>query len=63
MPKKQQKIALNQKIVLILVFFRDGRPALQSGKVGVPRSAPPRENDQNRGGVAGQNKGLNLNFL
>ena len=37
------------------------RPALWGG--GVPRPAPPRKNDQNRGEVAGQNKGPNLNFL
>ena len=36
-------------------------PALWGG--GVPRPAPPRKNDQNRGEVAGQNKYLNLNFL
>ena len=36
------------------------RPA---GRGGVPRPAPPRKNDQNRGEVAGQNKGLYLNFL
>ena len=53
---------------------RDGRPAprgtLPAGKGGVPRPAlwggggsPPRKNDQNRGEVAGQNKGPNLNFL
>ena len=30
---------------------------------GVPRPAPPRKNDQNRGEVAGQNKGPNFNFL
>ena len=28
-----------------------------------PRPAPPRKNEQNRGEVAGQNKGPNLNFL
>ena len=32
-----------------------------AGKGGFP--APPRKNDQNRGEVAGQNKGPNLNFL
>ena len=36
------------------------RPALWGGG-GFP--APPRKNDQNRGEVAGQNKGPNLNFL
>ena len=36
------------------------RPALWGGG-GVP--APPRKNDQNRGEVAAQNKGSNLNFL
>ena len=33
------------------------------GEGGVPRPDPPRKNDQNRGEVAGQNKGLYLNFL
>ena len=28
-----------------------------------PRPTPPRENDENRGEVAGQNKGRTLNFL
>ena len=56
---------------------RDGRPAprgtLPAGKGGFPAlprtvgrgrfPAPSRENDQNRGEAAGQNKGLNLNFL
>ena len=37
------------------------RPPLWGG--GVPRPAPPRKNDQNRGEVAGQNKYPNLNFL
>ena len=37
------------------------RPALWGG--GVPRPDPPRKNDQNRGEVAGQNKGPNFNFL
>ena len=32
------------------------------GEGGAPRPAPPRKNDQNRGEVAGQNKGPNLNF-
>ena len=32
------------------------------GEGGVPRPAPPRKNDQNRGEVAGQNKGPNFNF-
>ena len=39
------------------------RPAPRCGEGGVPRPAPPRKNDQNRGEVAGQNKGPNLNFL
>ena len=30
---------------------------------GAPRPDPPRKNDQNRGEVAGQNKGPYLNFL
>ena len=45
----------------------DARPA---GKGGLPAprfgeggGSPPRKNDQNRGEVAGQNKGPNLNFL
>ena len=33
------------------------------GEGGVPRPAPSRKNDQNRGEVAGQNKGPNINFL
>ena len=37
------------------------RPAPRCGEGGFP--APPRKNDQNRGEVAGQNKGPNLNFL
>ena len=36
-------------------------PALWGG--GVPCPTPPRKNDQNRGEVAGQNKGQTLNFL
>ena len=57
----------------IWLFSRDGRPAPRGrgvprpaprcGEGGVPRRAPPRKNDQNRGEVAGQNKGPNLNFL
>ena len=45
------------------IFTRDGRPAPPRtvGKGGFP--APPPKNDQNRGEVAGQNKGPNLNFL
>ena len=39
------------------------RPAPHCGEGGVPRPDPPRKNDQNRGEVAGQNKGLYLNFL
>ena len=39
------------------------RPAPHCGEGGVPRPTPPRKNDQNRGEVAGQNKGPNLNFL
>ena len=49
---------------------RDGRPAPR-GRGGSPPcpalwgggGSPPRKNDQNRGEVAGQNKGLYLNFL
>ena len=33
------------------------------GEGEVPRPAPSRKNDQNRGEVPGQNKGLNLKFL
>ena len=39
------------------------RPAPHCGEGGVPRPDPPRKNDQNRGEVAGQNKGPYLNFL
>ena len=39
------------------------RPALHCLAGGVPRPDPPRKNDQNRGEVAGQNKGPYLNFL
>ena len=39
------------------------RPAPHCGEGGVPHPDPPRKNDQNRGEVAGQNKGLYLNFL
>ena len=39
------------------------RPVPRCGEGVVPRPAPPRKNDQNRGEVAGQNKGLYLNFL
>ena len=39
------------------------RPAPHCGEGGVPRPDPPRKNDQNRGEVAGQNKGPNFNFL
>ena len=54
------------------MYIRDGRPAPRGG--GFPRPAPncgegevprpalSRKNDQNRGEVAGQNKGPNLNF-
>ena len=42
---------------------KGGFPAPRCGEGGVPRPAPPRKNDQNRGEVAGQNKGLYLNFL
>ena len=56
---------------------RDGRPAprgtLPAGRGGFPAlprtvgkggfPAPSRKNDQNRGEVAGQNKGPYLNFL
>ena len=52
--------------------IRDGRPAgregspphpaLWGGRGGSPPD-PSLKNDQNRGEVAGQNKGLNLNFL
>ena len=38
-------------------------PPRTVGRGGVPRPDPPRKNDQNRGEVAGQNKGLYLNFL
>ena len=38
-----------------------GEPSPRGG--GVPRPDPPRKNDQNRGEVAGQNKGPNFNFL
>ena len=47
-----------EKSLLSALYIRDGRPA---GKGGFP--APPRKNDQNCGEVAGQNKGLYLNFL
>ena len=40
-----------------------GMDAPPRGEGGVPRPAPPRKNDQNRGEVAGQNKYPNLNFL
>ena len=54
--------------------FRSGMDAPSRGEGGVPRPAPrcgegggfpapPRKNDQNRGEVAGQNKGSNLNLL
>ena len=63
--------------VVRVVTIRDGRPvprgtlpagrgefpAPHCGDGGVPRPDPPRKNDQNRGEVAGQNKGPNLNFL
>ena len=39
------------------------RSAPHCGEGGAPRPDPPRKNDQNRGEAAGQNKGLNLNFL
>ena len=39
------------------------RPAPHCGEEGAPRPAPSRKNDQNRGEVPGQNKGLNLKFL
>ena len=38
-------------------------PPRTVGRGGVPRPDPPRKNDQNRGEVAGQNKGPYLNFL
>merc|ERR1711952_70253 len=38
-------------------------PAPHCGEGGVPRPDLPRKNDQNCGEVAGQNKGLYLNFL
>ena len=41
----------------------DPFPAPHCGEGGVPRPAPPRKNDQNRGEVAGQNIGPNLNFI
>ena len=40
-----------------------GMDAPPRGEEGVLRPAPPRKNDQNRGEVAGQNIGPNLNFL
>ena len=39
------------------------RPALWGGGGSPTRPSPPRKNDQNRGDIAGQNKGPNLNFL
>ena len=42
--------------------IRDGRPAPRGGGGSPPRPAPPRKNDQNHREVAGQNKGLILNF-
>ena len=63
----------------ITIITRDGRPAPRGtlpagrggfpappctvGRGGVPHPDPPRKNDQNCGEVAGQNKGLYLNFL
>ena len=44
-------------------IYGAGMDALPRGEGGVPRPAPPRKNDQNRGEVAGQNNGPNLNFL
>ena len=43
--------------------YKPGMDAPPRGEGGVPRPAPPRKNDQNRGEVAGQNIGPNLNFL
>ena len=58
---------------ILCILTRDGRPAPRGGgpprpaphcgEGGVPRPDPPRKNDQNRGEVAGQNKGLYLNSL
>ena len=47
--------------LMVLICFNQGWPP--RGEGGVPRPAPPRKNDQNRGEVAGQNIGQNLNFL
>ena len=56
-----------------VVIIRDGRPAPRGGGVprpaphcgegGLPHPAPSCKNYQNRGEVAGQNKGPNLKFL
>ena len=53
---------VNLNIVCKNVYMatRDGRPAPHCGEGGVPRPAPPRKNDQNRGEVAGQNNGWTL---
>ena len=45
---------------ILCIITRDGRPAPRGGGV---FSTPPRKNDQNRGEVAMQNKGLILNFF
>ena len=39
------------------------RPAPHCGEGEVPRPVPSRKNDQDRGEVAGKNKGPNLKFL
>ena len=44
-------LQVEERLGKLAVRIRDGRPA------------PPRKNDQNRGEVAGQNKGPNFNFL
>ena len=76
---KPESIEQREKYKIIVMCIRDGRPVPQGtlpagrggfpapprtvGRGGVPRPDPPRKNDQNRGEVAGQNKGLYLNFL
>ena len=68
-------LAVRRMANRLKIRVRDGRPAprgtLPAGKGGSPPRtvgrgvfpAPPSKNDQNRGEVAGQNKGPNLNFL
>ena len=48
--------------VLGTTSLEPGMDAPSRGEGGAPRPAPPHKNDQNRGEVAGQNKGPNLNF-